>query len=320
MNEPELQTSQAVAGHHAVPEISLSRQVMMFPLTRIILSLIMVLIPLLLVQMGVRYAVASWGKPPALEVIAAVVISLAALAGYIAFVRWVELRSAVEVSASGAAVETMAGAGIGALLMAVSIGLIALFGGYTVTGTNDWSVLIKAFVISLIAGVGEEILFRGILFRITEESLGTWIALALSAVLFGLIHIVNPNATWFSSVAIALEAGILLGAAYMLTRKLWLAIGIHFGWNFTQGGIFGVAVSGTDSMKGVLQSQMNGAEWLTGGNFGAEASVIALAVCTAAGVWMLIVAVRRGRLILPFWMRRTSPAVPQTQPELTTNN
>ena len=92
----------------------------------------------------------------------------------------------------------------------------------------------------------EELLFRGILFRWIEEFGGSWAALMVTSVLFGLAHVINPNATWFSSFAIAVEAGVLLGGAYMLTRSLWMPMGLHAAWNFTQGDIFDVPVSGID--------------------------------------------------------------------------
>jgi uncharacterized protein len=97
------------------------------------------------------------------------------------------------------------------------------------------------------AGVREEIVFRGLIFRIAEESLGTVWALAISATLFGVIHLIGPNATVLGALVIIFEAGILLAAAFVLTRRLWLCIGLHVAWNFTQCGIFGVAVSGTAS-------------------------------------------------------------------------
>src|SRR3546814_4514721 len=88
---------------------------------------------------------------------------------------------------------------------------------------------------------------RGVIFRLIERWLGSWIALAISAALFGAGHLANPNASWFAAVCIALEAGIMLGAIYMVTRRLWAAVGIHAAWNFTQGGIYGIAISGLDT-------------------------------------------------------------------------
>jgi len=92
----------------------------------------------------------------------------------------------------------------------------------------------------------------------------------------------------------------MLAAAYMLTRRLWLCIGIHFAWNFTQGGIFSAAVSG-GAARGLLQAKLVGAQWLTGGAFGVEASAVAVVVCTSMGIVLVIAALRRGNVIQPFW-------------------
>jgi membrane protease YdiL (CAAX protease family) len=158
----------------------------------------------------------------------------------------------------------------------------------------------------ILAGVLEEVLIRGIVFRILEQWLGSWVALGISAVIFGGLHLLNPGATLLNAAAISIEAGVLLAAAYMLTRRLWLCIGTHIAWNFTQGGIFSVAVSGGKS-KGLLQSRMIGPDWLTGGAFGAEASVVALALCLAAGMVLVALAIKKGNVVAPFWADRTAP-------------
>ena len=111
-----------------------------------------------------------------------------------------------------------------------------------------------------------------------------------------------------NAAAISIEAGVLLAAAFMLTRRLWLCIGAHIAWNFTQGGVFSVAVSGGQS-KGFFQSRMVGPEWLTGGAFGAEASVVALGICVAAGVILLFLAIKTGKVVPPFWVGRPAPLV-----------
>jgi hypothetical protein len=152
----------------------------------------------------------------------------------------------------------------------------------------------------ILAAVLEEVAMRGIIFRILEQWLGSWIALALSAAIFGLLHLLNPGTTLLNAVSIMLEAGIMLAAAYMLTRRLWLCIGIHFAWNFTQGGIFSAAVSG-GATRGLLQAKLVGAEWLTGGAFGVEASAVALTVCACAGLLFVIAAKRKGNVVRPSW-------------------
>jgi uncharacterized protein len=126
-------------------------------------------------------------------------------------------------------------------------------------------------------------------------------------VLFGLMHFPNPQATVLSSVAIALEAGVMLAAAYMVTRRVWLAIGIHVAWNFTQSGIFGVTTSGVDS-TGYLEGHLHGPSLLSGGAFGPEASIVAVAVCLAAGLYLLRVADAKGRIVKASWRHEQTSA------------
>lgn len=191
----------------------------------------------------------------------------------------------------------------GFFLMAASVGAAAAGHYYVYLGEGDTSQVLHELITSaLMTAFMEEILFRGILFRWTEEFAGSWAALAITSVLFGLAHIRNPDATLFSSFAIAIEAGLLLGGAYMLTRSLWLPIGLHAAWNFTQGEIFGVPVSG-ETVHGLIRSRMSGPPMLSGGGFGLEGSLIAIGIATAAGIGFIWLAVRRGELVRPSWVR-----------------
>jgi hypothetical protein len=169
--------------------------------------------------------------------------------------------------------------------------------------------LAAILVLGLGAGIGEEIMFRGVLFRIVEEGLGTWAALLVSALAFGAIHLGNPNATLWSGLAIAIEAGILFGLIYHVTRSLWICMGLHAAWNVMQGPFYGIAVSGL-KQHGWLQSSLTGPDWLTGGSFGAEASVVALGCCTALSIVFLVIALRRGSIVPPSWRRRTPATAP----------
>jgi hypothetical protein len=94
----------------------------------------------------------------------------------------------------------------------------------------------------------------------------------------------------------------MLAAAYLLTGRLWLSMGIHFAWNLTQGSIFDAAVSG-QSATGLLRSTLQGPELLTGGAFGAEASVVAMAVCGLFGAYLVWRAWRAGKFVRPIWLR-----------------
>ena len=177
------------------------------------------------------------------------------------------------------------------IVYAVYFGLhVATWNGYA--GTK----YVLGFVtLALISGVCEEVIFRGGIYRIMEDMFGSGIALGFSGLLFGLVHLGNPGATMFAAVAIAIEAGILLGAAYAATRSLWFPIGIHIGWNFAEGGIFGASVSGLPGGHGLLNFPLHGPDWLTGGAFGPEASVIPMVICTLAGIYFVMRTIKKGR-------------------------
>jgi membrane protease YdiL (CAAX protease family) len=204
--------------------------------------------------------------------------------------------------------EAPRGLGLGLLaglaIFSAVVGVAALFDVYNIVGSGGTEQLLRILIAAaILPGFMEELLFRGVLFRWIEEFAGSWAALFVTSALFGLAHIVNPNATWFSSFTIAVEAGVLLGGAYMLTRSLWVPIGLHAAWNFTQGFIFDVPVSGIDQ-QGLVTARLSGPELLSGGAFGLEASVIALVIATAAGVWLVMLSVKRGELVHPWWVRR----------------
>jgi len=230
------------------------------------------------------------------------VMVLAALLGYLSFVVVLEGRRPVELLHRAAVPELLAGTLLGVALLSTTLGLMALLGVFSITGINPEAALWPILAESVMAGVVEELIVRGLVFRILEQWLGSWVALALSAALFGALHLFNPHATLFSALAIALEAGVMLAAAFVLTRRLWLPIGIHLGWNFAQGGLFGVATSGK-AYTGWLQGKLQGPELLSGGAFGAEGSVVALAVCLSAGLVLLWRARVAGQLRPGPWAR-----------------
>jgi len=252
-----------------------------------------------LVSRAIPHANNDW-----LAVLVAILVAAIFVAFYCAFVGLVERRPVVaEFALNGWARELGAGLLGGLLLFSVVVGIIAAFGGYRVIGQNPAGVLLPVLAISITSGVTEEIMLRGIFFRLIESWLGSWIALILSAAVFGALHLGNPNASLLAGSAIALEAGVMLAALYMLTRRLWAAIGLHAAWNLSQGGIYGIAVSGF-KQDGILIPRVSGSDLLTGGSFGAEASLPAIIVCTAFGIAALVLAHRRGRFVQPFWLRR----------------
>ncbi len=229
--------------------------------------------------------------------------ALVPLAAYLILVKLVERRALVELAPRSLLPQGLLGALCGLLLFSAVVAVLWLAGSYQVSAFQPHAPWLGALlVVGLGAGIGEEIVFRGVLFRIVEEGLGTWWALGISALLFGAIHLANPGATLWSSAAIAIEAGLLFGMVYHVTRSLPVCMGLHAAWNFAQGTIYGIPVSGTPA-DGWLVSTRSGPDWLTGGAFGAEASVIALALCSLGTLGLLAVARRRGSIVPPVWRR-----------------
>jgi len=246
-------------------------------------------------------------KGDVVSVVVAIIAAAIFVAVYAVFCLVVEGRPVREFALKGAAAELGVGLGIGLVLFSTVVAVIAAFGGYRVIGYHDVGVLVPVVGISIVSGFTEEIMLRGWFFRLTEKWLGSWTALALSAALFGALHLGNKNATLLAGVAIMLEAGIMLAAIYMITRRLWAAIGVHAAWNFAQGGIYGIPVSG-GAMDGIIRPEIRGSDLLTGGAFGAEASLPAIVIATAFGLVLLYVAWRRGRFVAPLWVRRRQSA------------
>ena len=296
---------------------NLQGRIIRFPITRILLALLIINLSVMIAKLVVTPLLsdveADWGGRVKLTqpivtplpiglalqaLLSAGITILFSYGAFYAYVHFVERRDFTELAPAGALKEFGGGMLVGGLLSAAVICVLAVLGMYDVGSLNDWTVLIIPLTGAIISAFLEEIMFRGIFFKIVEESLGTWLALLITATMFGLLHLGNPGATLVGSLAIILNAGILLAAAYILTRRLWLAIGIHFAWNFTQAGIFGV----TDA-QGLLQANLSGPAWLSGGDYGPEVSVVATVLCLIVGSYFIMRAIRKNHILQPSWRR-----------------
>ena len=221
---------------------------------------------------------------------------LAILFSYALYVRWVEKRRVSELSVAGASKELAAGLLFGGAMVSTAIGCLALLGAYTFTGVNALGLgLVVGLSKMAFVGVFEEVLSRAIVFRLIERSLGSLAALVISSLLFGLAHLPGDS-SGVLPVLIAVVAGALFGAGYMVTRRLWLCMGLHIGWNFTLGHLFSITVSGHAS-EGLLAGSLTGPIWLTGGAYGLEGSIFALLVLTLAAMLLLRRATSTGHWI-----------------------
>ena len=140
-------------------------------------------------------------------------------------------------------------------------------------------------LIFILAGLFEELMLRGYAFQAFIEGSNKWIATIILSLVFSIMHMTNPNFSAGGALNIFL-AGMLLSIVYLKTLSLWMPIGLHIAWNWTQGPLWGMNVSGIDIKDSFLVSTPQGPELLSGGEFGAEGSLIS-SVFIAALCWYL---------------------------------
>ncbi|GHG56385.1 CAAX amino protease [Flavimobilis marinus] len=242
-------------------------------------------------------ALHAWGHSFGLTLVVGVAIAALMVGMYRWVVRRTEHRSPAEVARAGASPALARGVTVGMLIFTAVIGIIAVLGGYRVDGWGSPAAAVGFLGLTAVVVASEELIFRGIVQRLLEERVGTWIALVVTAALFGAVHLVNPHATLWGAFAVAIEAGGMLGAAYVATRSLWQPMGLHFGWNFAVGGVFGTEVSGNEASKGLLDGATSGSTLLTGGAFGPEGSIVAVLACSIITVALLRLAHQRGHIV-----------------------
>ena len=183
----------------------------------------------------------------------------------------------------------LAGAGI---MLVTALAAMAAGGFHWARGAGNLASTGWGFLLFVIVAFNEETLFRGYLFQRLAAGLGAWPTQVLMALFFAYAHWHNPGMVGatkvWATVNIALAA-VLLGLCYLKTKSLALPIGVHLGWNFTQGNLLGFGVSGTTDAQGLLTPVFHGkAEWITGGAFGLEASLPCVIICGAAILALLV--------------------------------
>jgi len=287
----------------AKPQTTLGK-IVQFPLTRIIIA-ILFLAPV----SGINNVLAIYVTEPLQEpfytitnTILAVICFFLFLMAYRLFTKHIEKREAYEISRKSSMKELGLGFLIGLVLVLLIVTVIALSGFYQIENLNTWTYFVNAIVIFGIGAFIQELFIRGILFRILEEKLGTWITIAIVTIIFGVIHIGNENAGLFSTISLILS-DVLLCAAFIYTRRIWLVWGIHFGWNFFQDGIFGMPNSGISKLPSLINSTVNGPEWLTGGSFGIENSLLAIVLNLVIGIVILKKAWDKDLFVKAVWKR-----------------
>lgn len=219
---------------------------------------------------------------------------------YMLMISKVENRPVYEFSRSSVIAESTGGFLIGGFLIGLVIIILSLAGYYHIQHFNSAKALIHGFILFGYGAFFEELIFRLIIFKLLEEYFGSWISVIVSAAFFGAAHLFNQHANLWSAIAIAIEAGVLLSMAFIFTRRIWMVMAIHFAWNFLQASVFGLPASGMD-FPGLISAEITGPAWLTGGDFGIEASPITVIFGLLTALFLLKKAYHDDQLILPAW-------------------
>jgi len=231
----------------------------------------------------------------------AVAEAFIATTGYIFLFRIYDKRPIHELSASTFFNNATVGFLTGVALQSLFILVIYLTGTFLIVNINPVSTLISPFAFALTAGFVAEIIMIGIVFRLLEQQTGTVIALFIFIILFAILHINVKGATLISISATAMQAGLLLPAAYVYSRTLWLPIFLHFGWDFAEPGIFGGINPSASLTQGLLTSKIAGNSLFTGGETGPQDSLSSLLLCLLSGLIFLSLAKQKNNLIKPQW-------------------
>jgi len=229
----------------------------------------------------------------------------AVVLAYVLMVRRVDGRPLASAGLTLKAIGTETGAGLllGGGLFSAVIAVMECYGSYHVGGVNWHFEPLVPLGLFLALGIFQEVPMRGYLLQALERRWGTAWAVGVTSALFGLLHLGAPvdgltTAQWLvGPVLIMFETGLLFAGGYLLTRRLWLPIGLHWGWNFFESSVFGLPNTGSwgDAPNTLFQDHVSGPFVLTGGTFGPEASLPCFAVGTLAGILLLLLSWHRGQ-------------------------
>jgi uncharacterized protein len=239
-----------------------------------------------------------------------VLLPLLLLAAYAGTVRWLEHRRPSELALGRGVTLFPAGLMVGMTLISGYVLVLWMVGAaHVASGDVSGGLLrlLNEFLVPWLTAVGEELLFRAVLFRIAEEMFGTATAVLISAAVFALSHVANPGANSAALMSLAMGMGVLLALAFAATRNLWFPIGLHMGWNVAEGFLYGLPNSGLTDPLQVTHTSIDGASAITGGDFGPEGSIVLLALSVIMSAILLRMTLRGKRWIrMRFQMRDPS--------------
>lgn len=269
--------------HAAAHQIGLTARLMRNPFVRIVLGIVMTFgwVPLTMVL------AAHFVAKPYRMVWPQLLAAVLAWFGYRYWVQRVDKRAVTELARRAMPAQLGAGVLAGAGLVMATLAVLATLGAYRITGVNAVTLALLVPLAELVlVGLVEEMVFRGVVFGVTERALGSKIAIVLSALVFAAAHLPNDGVSVLAVAALC-AFGVMQAALYMVTRSLWACIGLHIGWNYCLGTVFTAIVSGHAVKAGLVAGRMDGDPVLTGGAFGIEGSLVTVVLIGAIAVVLL---------------------------------
>ncbi len=277
-------------------------RILTFPLSKIIIAIILVNVPTFIMRSLAQVILSALSVQNAqLEAVVVFIVRLLTVYfAYSLFVKYFEKRKVDEISIDRSALkEFLFGGILGFLAIGMVTGIMVIFDCYSIEGINQSATPFISFLYDFFFAFLQDIVYFAIIFRITEENMGSWIAIIIASIIFGFKHGLFPGYNLWSLVAQSIEAGILFSALFMLTRRIWVIFGFHFIWNYIEHGIMGIPE--IEGMQGILISKFSGPDIITGSPVGLEASILTFIIGLGIGIYFLNKAYRKGNFVLPFW-------------------
>jgi len=279
-------------------------KILYFPPVQIIIAIILVNIPTFVVR-SITQLILSFLDVKNDTLTALIIFCTRLLTVYFAyfyFVKVFEKRKAEEISINYASIkEFFGGLALGISAICTVTIIMWLTGNFTVTGINNSATLFQSFLYNFFFAFLQDIVYFAIIFRITERSIGSWIAIFIASIIFGFKHLLFPGYTLWSVIAQSFEAGILFSSLFILSRKIWIIFGFHLAWNFIQYGI--ILGFEPEKLVPLFISNFLGSSLITGLPIGPEASLLTLCLLTSVGIFFAIKSYKKGYFILPYWKK-----------------
>lgn len=279
---------------------SKGQSILYFPLTRIVIGLALCLGIGLAAMLGMQQLLNQTTLPPSeKDPISGTVFAFLVCAVYILLYQRYEKRKITELSTPKLPQHLAAGVLLGGGIAAAIVLIQYLAHVLTVTATRPFLPLLPTLWNIFVNATIAETLIIGVVFRITEDWLGSYLALAALFALFFLLHVTAPGATPISAACVAMHAALLGCTAYIYTRSLWLPIAIHFAWDFSFAALYGASINGYTMDDSLLATSTNGPDGITGGYFGPQGSIQAGLLCLLTGALLLHFSRKHRQIIRP---------------------